>query len=247
MGLVEGMPQAEVRPNAVTSGAVLSALAAGAQWQRTLQMLQTMPEAAVMPDTICISSAVNACANALQWQHALRLLKKPPDFYSYSASINACARCQRWSHALALASFLSEQRQPPNGIMWGAIVGVMPRGQAELTTHLRRSWVPQPPPAVPLEDLQVASWLWRKRRERPVRRCWRRWQGSFKRGAMMGPSGGCPDWMPKLPVFCRSPWRPRAQESPAGCSCNTQRGGSRSATGPWLLLVLRCWVSVLKG
>lgn len=52
------------------------------------------------------------------------------DFYSYSASINACARCQRWSHALALASFLSEQRQPPNGIMWGAIVGVMPRGQA---------------------------------------------------------------------------------------------------------------------
>ena len=23
----------------------------------------------------------------------------------------------------------------------------------------------------------VASWLWRKRRERPVRRCWRRWQG----------------------------------------------------------------------
>ncbi|CAL1163185.1 unnamed protein product [Cladocopium goreaui] len=154
VGLVEGMPQAEVRPNAVTSGAVLSALAAGAQWQRTLQMLQTMPEAAVMPDTICISSAVNACANALQWQHALRLLKKPPDFYSYSASINACARCQRWSHALALASFLSEQRQPPNGIMWGAIVGVMPRGQAELTTHLRRSWVPQPPPAVPLEDLQ---------------------------------------------------------------------------------------------
>jgi len=71
---------------------------------------------------------------------------KAQDFYSYSASINACARCQRWSHALALASFLSEQRQPPNGIMWGAIVGVMPRGQAP-SGHLRgtrRSVTPWP-------------------------------------------------------------------------------------------------------
>ena len=39
--------EAQARPNAVTSGAVLSALAAGAQWQRALQMLQTMPEVGV--------------------------------------------------------------------------------------------------------------------------------------------------------------------------------------------------------
>ena len=26
------------------------------------------------------------------------------------------------------------------------------------------------------------------------------------------PGGGCPDWMPKLPVFCPLPWRLRAQE-----------------------------------
>ena len=85
---------------------------------------------------------------------------KAQDFYSYSASINACARCQRWSHALALASFLSEQRQPPNGIMWGAIVGVMPRGQAP-SGHLRgtrRSVTPWPVQVVMGEENHGKWW-----------------------------------------------------------------------------------------
>lgn len=48
----------------------------------------------------------------------------------------------------------SAQNQPLLTINWEVIPQFQ---QAELTTHLRRSWVPQPPPAVPLEDLQGRS------------------------------------------------------------------------------------------
>lgn len=50
----------------------------------------------------------------------------PEDYYSCSASVNACARCARWQQSLELAVALSDQKLPPNGIMWGTIIKAMP-------------------------------------------------------------------------------------------------------------------------
>ncbi|CAK9047348.1 unnamed protein product [Durusdinium trenchii] len=148
--VLELMAEAEVSPNIVSYGSVLSACDKGAQWERGLQLLKQMPQVKLMPDTFCTSAAISACANALHWQEALHLLPSSPDYYSCSASVNACARCARWQQSLELAVALSDQKLPPNGIMWGTIIKAMP-DKGELLEDLRQTWVAHAPAAVELE------------------------------------------------------------------------------------------------
>ncbi|CAJ1342757.1 unnamed protein product [Effrenium voratum] len=147
--LLQAMREAKVWPNAVSYGAAMSACDKGGQWELVLQLLQEMPANKLAPDTICKSSAVSACASSLRWQRALALLPKQEDYYSYSSAINACARASSWPQALQLASRLQSQQLPPNGIMWGAILSVMPDAEAQLS-RLRALWVGKEPPGPPL-------------------------------------------------------------------------------------------------
>lgn len=99
--LLEELPQ-ELRPNARTYTAAMSACEQGECWDGALALLALIP----VPDLVAYGSAVSCCQR--RWREALEVLEQmrrrglEPNFIIYSAAIAACEKGEEWQMALQL-------------------------------------------------------------------------------------------------------------------------------------------------
>ena len=128
LGLWKLMLDRAVKPDVVTHGSILKALAAGQQWAMALWFLFS---ATVVTPVTC-NSAMNACGG--QWRHACWLLYSMPSLQispedvSYNTAISACVRGTCWQQGLVLFTEMFEALVEPDRISFNSALSACQKG-----------------------------------------------------------------------------------------------------------------------
>ncbi|CAE7255564.1 unnamed protein product [Symbiodinium natans] len=107
-----------LRPNVMTYGATMNALARGAAWQLALQLLHVMKEQTVPPNAVVCSCAISACDEAEEWTQSLALLEAmcrggpAPNLITFNSAIIACTHARKWLTAVHLFRHLQRTCRP---------------------------------------------------------------------------------------------------------------------------------------
>ncbi|CAE7628853.1 unnamed protein product [Symbiodinium sp. CCMP2456] len=146
--VVAAMPSKDA--DEVTFSAAQSALEAGRQWQRSLDLFAFMPDAKISPGLMSYSAALSACQKGAQWQQALQLRQEflssriRSDVIPHNACISACAKPARWDLALAVFRSLPTMQLAPSLVSYSAMITCLEKGWqwrmvVELLEELGRS------------------------------------------------------------------------------------------------------------
>ena len=95
MQLFDQMLESQLKPDAVSCTALITALGADGQWKRGSQVIDWMLSSGVKPNVRTYTALITAMGNAQQWELALDLIKRmkapqawgsvEPNAYTYSA------------------------------------------------------------------------------------------------------------------------------------------------------------------
>lgn len=76
LSLLDEMRSVGLRPDHVTYGSAVSAMAKAGHWERALSLLRQMLEEGLRPNVVCYGAAVDACAKGGKWERAVGLLEE---------------------------------------------------------------------------------------------------------------------------------------------------------------------------
>ncbi|CAE7348226.1 unnamed protein product, partial [Symbiodinium sp. CCMP2456] len=117
LSLLCNMPPG-LRPNVMTFGAAMNALARGAAWLCAVQLLRVMDEQKVSRNSVVCSCAIAACDEAEEWQQSLAMLVEMlqvgprPNLIAFNSAIVACAHGRQWYAAVQLFRKLRSSCEP---------------------------------------------------------------------------------------------------------------------------------------
>ena len=113
--------------DSILRGAVVSACAASAVWEATLELLKGGL------DVVACSSAITACERGQQWEVATTLLQEmhgqrvEPNVITYNAAMSACEKGNSWQCAFELFAEMVELKISPSVISYGAAIAACRR------------------------------------------------------------------------------------------------------------------------
>eukprot|EP00913_Durusdinium_trenchii_P013765 g12925.t1 len=119
----------QIRANAVTYGALLSACRNGRAWIPALRLLSELFQLKLETNSVVFNATINACGRAEQWTHALEVMsimeqeQIQPDLITYDTIIAATASCACREEALLLLSQSQSLRTPLEALWVLATVG----------------------------------------------------------------------------------------------------------------------------
>ncbi|CAE7469505.1 unnamed protein product [Symbiodinium natans] len=123
---------AEERPDVVTCGALMNALAEGTEWELALTVLAEMHGS---PDSACFSAGLGACEKAACWREGLQLLEdmavaRVLDEIACTLGISVCHKAGRWRDALGIFEDLANLQVRPSEANYGAALMACGEGGA---------------------------------------------------------------------------------------------------------------------
>ncbi|CAE7362809.1 PTAC2 [Symbiodinium sp. CCMP2592] len=128
------MPSNDLVVDDVTFSAAQSALQAGRQWQRSLDLFAFMSGAKISPSLMSYSAALSACQKGALWQQAMQLRQEflssriCGDVIPHNACISACAKPARWDLALAVFRSLPMMQLTPSIVSYSAMITCLEKG-----------------------------------------------------------------------------------------------------------------------
>eukprot|EP00435_Cladocopium_sp_Y103_P074981 s151_g52.t2 len=159
-------------PNLVSFGSAISACAKGAQWPRSLILMEQLRRQYLQPNSVVLSACMDACASGREWIHALRLMQSSdaPNLAMFNTLLHGLAANSQWLQVLEMFKLQQVQSGDDRvlqvaycAILVACAISAQWRQALNFLHRMRRASLPIQLPAWHAVQSSLAStWRWQQ-------------------------------------------------------------------------------------